>query len=235
MRMKKLVPMSWRYRIADMRGRGVYGDYADEYRCIFIHIPKTAGTSVVRALFGSESRHIPWQEYQQTNRNKFSEYFKFAFVRNPWDRLLSAYIFLRRGGMNTADATWAERHLARFPDFESFVHEWVSPDNIASWVHFIPQYKWIYDDQGSLQMDFVGRMESITEDFQVVAKRLGTNVELPVTNRTRTEHYSGSYTDEMADSVGRVFEHDARLFGYEFKRKQSYRFKSSLGSTRECS
>ncbi|MDB2347376.1 sulfotransferase family protein [Verrucomicrobiales bacterium] len=181
MSLKDLIPMNWRYRLTDMRGRGVYGDYADENRCVFIHIPKTAGTSVVKALFGSSSRHIPWEEFHRTNGRKFSDYYKFAFVRNPWDRLLSAYLFLKRGGMNPTDAAWAKECLGQYNDFESFVHEWVSVENIESWVHFIPQYKWIYDDQETLQMDYVGRMESIGEDFQTVAKRLGRNVELPVT------------------------------------------------------
>ena len=125
-----------RMRIADLRGRGVYSGYPNAHCCVFIHIPKAAGTSLTRTLFDSPSRHLHYTEYQRTNPRKFQQYFKFTFVRNPYDRLFSAYTFLKKGGLNELDRCWAEQNLTSFPDFESFVHGWVTPENIWSWVAF---------------------------------------------------------------------------------------------------
>jgi hypothetical protein len=110
MDVKALVPFWLRYRIMELRGRGVYSDFADEFQCIFIHIPKTAGTSVARTLFGQGSRHVPYFEYEKVNGRKFNRYFKFAFVRNSWDRLVSTYFFLKKGGLNDMDRLWAEEN-----------------------------------------------------------------------------------------------------------------------------
>lgn len=206
-----------RYRIMEFRGRSVYSGYPDERKCIFIHIPKTAGTSVTRALFGSESRHVPWNQYYETNCRKFSRYFKFTFVRNPWDRLLSAYTFLKRGGMDPADAAWAKLHLSEFTTFEQFVHEWVNEENIRSWVHFVPQHHWVCDMSFRCTMDFVGRMENIDRDFRFISDKLGVSAELACTNRTRSDHYSRHYTGDMRDRVAQVYSDDIRLFDYSFE------------------
>lgn len=110
--LKNIVPMRLRVRIADIRGRGEYSHFADRSQCIFIHIPKTAGTSVALTLFGHGSRHVPWFRYQQANPVKYRRYFKFAFVRNPWDRLVSSYFYLQKGGMSEADVRWAAENLS---------------------------------------------------------------------------------------------------------------------------
>src|SRR3954454_22051651 len=59
----------------------------DYYKCIFIHIPKTAGLSVSKTLFGNYAgTHLGIDHYIATlGRKTVEEYFKFAFVRNPWD------------------------------------------------------------------------------------------------------------------------------------------------------
>ena len=217
MNLKSLVPMYLRYRLMDIRGRGIYSGYADQCKCIFIHIPKTAGTSVARTLFDMESRHIPYFEYEKANRRKFERYFKFAFVRNPWDRLLSAFLFLKKGGMNDADRTWAEYNLAKFQSFEQFVHEWVTEENVWKWVHFIPQHYFICDSSGQNKMDFVGRMENLREDFTYLSSRLGKNIELTLMNTTRDDHYSCYYTKEMRDIVYIAYAKDMVLFNYKFE------------------
>lgn len=208
--------MQWRVRLADLRGRGIYSDFADEFRCIFIHIPKTAGTSVARTLFGRGSRHVPWFEYQRANPRKFRKYFKFAFVRNPWDRLVSTYFYLKSGGLNEMDRAWADEHLAGYESFEEFVMEWLTEERTWSWVHFKPQHYFICEDELRIQVDFVGRMERVNKDFQTVAHRLGCTRALATGNRSRHRHYSAYYTAELRDKVAQVYAADIRLFGYSF-------------------
>lgn len=213
---KDLLPLPWRGRIADLRGRGIYSDFADEFHCIFIHIPRTAGTSVARTLFGRGSRHVPWFEYQRANPRKFRRYFKFAFVRNPWDRLVSTYFFLKGGGLNEMDRAWADTHLAGYASFEEFVMGWLTEERSWSWVHFKPQHYFICDGELRIQVDFVGRMERVSTDFQTVADRLGCKRPLATGNRSRHRHYLTYYTPELLKKVAQVYAADVRLFGYSF-------------------
>lgn len=217
MELRSLVPMWLRYRLMEYRGRGIYSHFADEYQCIFIHIPKAAGTSVALTLFGQSSRHVPWFEYYQASPAKFESYFKFAFVRNPWDRLVSTYFFLKRGGIDPQDRIWAESNLAAYPTFESFVLGWLSPEAILTWVHFLPQHYFICDDSGKIMMDFVGRVENLEADYAMVAARLGCNRKLEKVNVGSQQHYSHYYTDASRELVGRVYAKDIALFGYAFE------------------
>lgn len=213
---RQFVPARWRARLADLRGRGVYAGYADRWRCVFIHVPKTAGSSVARALFGAESRHVPYVEYETANPGKFHAYFKFAFVRNPWDRLVSAYFFLRDGGMNAVDGEWSTRHMAHHDNFGEFVRNGLSDRAIADFPHFLPQSHFIADARGQVMVDFVGRYENLAGDFGSIARRLGLACPLPRSNESRHAHYTTYYDSETRDLVGRLYARDTYIFGYRF-------------------
>jgi hypothetical protein len=208
--------MRLRARIADLRGRGIYQGYPDRYRCIFIHVPKTAGSSIANVLFGSESGHVRYSDYQRANPKKFESYFKFCFVRNPWDRLVSSFFFLRAGGMNDLDRAWAAENLAGCADFEDFVSNWLDPARAMSFPHFRPQSWYVADGEDRVRMDFVGRFETLARDFATVAARLGREGRLPVFNKSSHAHYSTYYTPATRARVGRIYSLDASQLGYTF-------------------
>lgn len=216
MSLKELLPLTLRMRVADWRGRGVYSHYADAHRCIFIHIPKAAGTSVALTLFGQPSRHVAWQEYARANPRKFAQYYKFTFVRNPWDRLVSTWAFLRQGGLNEQDRSWACEVLSPYPDFGSFVRGWLSPESVLTWVHLLPQHTFFCDDKGTPQVDFIGRFERLEQDFAVVAARIGCSEDLARINASERHHYTSYYTPETRDIVARVYARDIALLGYDY-------------------
>ena len=93
-----------------------------EKKQIFIHIPKTAGISVVKAFFRDVNLegHRSVYFYKQVFGKDLSEYFIFTFVRNPWDRLYSAYKFLQKGGINIHDKNAFDMYLSEYNDFEDF-------------------------------------------------------------------------------------------------------------------
>ena len=191
-----------------------------ENRCIFVHIPKCAGISISHSLFGfNAGTHKTIKEYQIAfNAKEFNAFYKFTIVRNPWDRLLSAYRFLMLGGRNGFDKRWSETHLAKYPDFRAFVLNGLSEDEVLRWQHFRPQSDFLVDGAGNMPMDFIGRFETLDEDFQTIAKKLGKSVSLQVANKTAGEkvRYKDAYDDEMMKRVAEVYQDDIRLLNYQF-------------------
>jgi Sulfotransferase family len=192
----------------------------DQHRCIFVHSPKCAGLSVVKSLFGDfDCGHTSLKRYQiMFAPAEFRSYFKFTFVRNPFDRLVSAYLFMQKGGINEKDKRWAQRKLSGYKDFSAFVKNWVTPFNVERALHFRPQTKFICLGRRPPALDFVGYLENIKEDFGFVAKKLGIPAQLIETNRNagREKDYRPYYTNETREIVARVYAEDLRLLGYTF-------------------
>ena len=90
---------------------------------IFVHIPKTAGISIVKAIYGDVSNegHRSIYFYKKVFNKDFEDFFTFSFIRNPYDRLYSSYKFLQNGGMNEHDKNAFQKYLSHYSDFEDFV------------------------------------------------------------------------------------------------------------------
>ncbi len=204
--------------------RAVEGKFSlkpfDVHKCIFVHIPKTGGTSVTRSLFGRPTGgHAAIWKYQLIfDQDEFETYFKFAFVRNPWDRVLSAYEDIRRRGERVKDKEWVRRNLAGCDDFGSFVKRWVNKKNIYGDPHvlFIPQYEFISLGGSDSLMDFVGRFESLERDFDFIKSRLGIDCELQKRNMGARKDYREFYTEETMQIVAEAYREDIEMFNYRF-------------------
>lgn len=186
---------------------------------LFLHLPKTAGVSISRALYGCLAMgHSTLGEYRAIfRRQAFARMFKFTFVRNPFDRIHSAYHFLRSGGMGGLDAEFDEQVLRNYPSFEQFVLEGLNDRNVASFWHFLPDTHFLsYHSGRPLELDFVGRFESLERDFDVVRSRVNPAAVLGHFNRTAAEDYRGAYTLEMIERTALQYADDLHLFGYEF-------------------
>ena len=209
-----------------IRAAGLVGDpYTedmDRLRCIFIHVPKTAGTSIADALFKTDTRHIPAVRYRAWDRRRFDSYFKFCVVRNPFDRLYSAYMYLRPhvGKRQYPDYAWASDNLAGFDSFEAFVlalREGGVRRRIMSYIHFRPQHHWVRLPWVSdCAMDKVGRYETLADDYREILGRLGMASELPEKRRGDRGDYREVYTPRMKDIVAGLYRKDLSLFGYDF-------------------
>lgn len=191
----------------------------DDCRCIFVHIPKCAGVSVAGALFGNlGGGHLTFDDYTRIFApGEVLSYFKFTIVRNPWDRLVSAFHFLRAGGFGEEDRAWADANLTRFADFGEFVREWVNPENVWKWHHFRPQYHYVREKEDRVRLDFIGRFETIDADFEQIARRLGRPSRMAVTNRSERGSYRGYYTPREAGIVADVYAEDIALLDYRFE------------------
>ena len=81
----------------------------------------------------------------------------------------------------------------------------------------MPQANWIIDDKGWLLVDFIGRFENLKNDFRLICKRIGRNVDLPFENKTEHSEYRYYYDNITKDTVGKWFEKDIELFDYSFQ------------------
>ena len=126
--------------------------------CIFIHIPKTAGISLSKTMFGNQidTNHLSLRRYRLLfSPNDFDNYYKFTFIRNPWDKLFSCYRFLKKGGSTSYHLNWKNNILDQYENFNEFVKGWVNTKNIYSFSHFLPQYWFISLNTLEINMDFI--------------------------------------------------------------------------------
>ena len=228
------------------------------YKCIFIHIPKSAGTSI-KILLSQEGSNIGYPvknysdlaeslrfepppphmrasdylKYGFVDEPTFNAYFKFAFVRNPWDRIVSEYKF--------------RRHSHRY-DFKTFLFQhFPIPSWSDEYCHIIPQYHYIVDGQENILVDFVGKYENLKKDFDTVCKKLGiSQADLPHTNKSKSivrefqntplevlknlrdvlsikyrknnfQDYTEYYDKESKEFVAELYKKDIEIFGYNFE------------------
>lgn len=201
------------------------------HRFIFVHIYKNAGSSIVAAL---KPYAVPWWQQKICNavrhlgvvapfdperfhphilaidlmkalgKEKYSSYFSFAIVRNPWDWQVSMYKYV------LSDTAHHQHEL--FKSFGSF-------DNYIQWrcqESGRQQRDFIYSPEGNLLVDFVGRFERLDEDFAEICSRIGISASLPKLNVSNNKPYREFYTDETKELVRKTFAVDCETFGYDF-------------------
>lgn len=180
---------------------------------IFIHINKTGGTSVAEAIGLPEKQHLTVQEViEQVGRAAWDASYTFAFVRNPWDRVVSHYKYrvqTRQTGLGSSPldfSTW----LARTYGAEQDPFYYDKPRM------FQPQLEWLKDDRGALSIDRIGRFESLVEDFDEIRMVLGLERPLKHLNPTAPSDYRAFYDDTSRKTVARWFADDIDAFDYSF-------------------
>ena len=208
-------------RLSSSRGRANRLTRFVETRSIFLHIPKCAGRSVRFGLYdGVTASHMTMHNFSIAfSAREFRKYLKFTVVRNPWDRLYSAYRFLMAGGLHKADADAAKRFLAGYSDFEMFVMEGLDERAVNGVVHFRPMCHFAEICPGWMPLDRICRFEQLDSDLQEVAEVIGIRLpEVPWENRTleRVRDFREIYTDEMVQKVASVYSRDVKLYGYRW-------------------
>lgn len=165
---------------------------------IFIHVPKTAGTSASRYLStftGADDidinsplsrraraycdefdlrKHTPAQEIQRfLGTRQFERLFKFAFVRNPYERIYSLYKFLKYNWRSWRGSEIMDRFASLDAFIQSdFFRDATTKDSIDQRL-LRSQVFWLCDAQGRVLCDFVGRVESFEADFEQICSQLG--------------------------------------------------------------
>lgn len=202
-----------------------------QHKFIFFAVPKTATHAIRQALrqhagpddweqqtlFGKQFLPVPElarighghisvrQLRQHLDPAAWESYFKFGFVRNPYDRYVSTCFFLNRKNpefANTAQA-FMKRALA-VPRFRERA--------LAK-----PQHLQLSDDNGEIALDAVGRYETLQQSFDEICERIGIpSTDLTRNNPSKHAAFTEYYDDELRGIVGEFYKEDLRLFGYEF-------------------
>lgn len=184
----------------------------------FVHIPKSAGTSITRALgIVAEQEHKTAMELRgRIGADRWEKKFVFAFVRNPWDRAVSSFHFAvtRNKPSRFVGLTFSEWLQIAYVDRHPLYFDLPHP--------FLPQFDWISDSRDNVLVDFVGRFENLQQDFDVVCERIGRPVVvLPHSNPTKHEDYRHYYKDKDVDVIAHWYKKDIEHFGYTFDRPTS--------------
>ena len=192
-----------------------------DLKCVFVHIPKCAGTSVYKSLkldfLGSG--HAPASKHSD-----FLEqgYFSFSFVRNPWDRISSCYRYFQslKPGVKWYRANQKIADLSNSVSFNEFVNS--IPDfqkmmireegSVRSGIHFQP-FSYFLD----ISIDFVGKVEDINHDYMSIRSRLNLPLkQIPKINSTKQQDYRELYNEESRNIVYNIYKEDIEKYNYEF-------------------
>lgn len=205
------------------------------HKFIFVHIPKTAGSSVTVALgavahrpqrllvnrglkrlgFGANrfGPH-PWKWFRQHEpaavmkkhlpAEIFGGFFKFAFVRNPWDQLVSYYHWIKQTPAH------GRHQQVRAMSFAEYLRYETSREKFS-------QQSFITDRDGRLLVDFVGRFERLADDFRFVCNQLGLAPPLAHAKKSDRGDYREYYTPPDIELVKEHFRSDIERFGYSFE------------------
>lgn len=208
----------------------------DCQKSIFVHIPKTGGTSVEYSLLNhlgeqnieddlgnayksfanpgghcriGEGKHLRLQQYRKLFKSRFRSYFKFAFVRNPWDMLVSQYHYLtRENGPLGKDMT-----------FDEFLEILATENGVHGFSIGYMQY--LKNRKGQVVVDFVGRFEQLERDFQIVCGKVGLlglelgHINISVGREKRP--YQEFYSSVSRDKVANLYAEEINEFGYRFE------------------
>ena len=193
-----------------------------ELQAFFVHIPRTGGTSVEQVLRTVTRKHPIFghttaAEFQMMFPEQWKKFYSFAFVRNPWDRLASAFFYVQRSHRNSFFVK--NFILPHHNDLSSFVIRVLKDNPTAAFMmeHFRPQFTYVCNPDRSTVVDFVGRFESINEDWKIIAGKIGLDELLPHSNHSSHDHYSNHYTSEAAEVIAQVYYEDIKIFGYHYE------------------
>ena len=180
------------------------------YKFIFIHVPKVAGTSI-RSCFkiNSYDKGVVNKRYPHSRCSEikeycgekvWDEYFKFAFVRNPFDRSISFYHFHK--SPQYTDKAGRERALSM--EFK----DWVDTNRNPNVTHTQSYYL-------DLDIDYVGRYENLQNDFNIICDKLDTErFTLPHYNSSQHSHWLDYYDKELMQRVHNMYKDDFNKFNY---------------------
>lgn len=202
---------------------------SEKYSFVYIHNPKTAGERI--ALDGNIFDRVAGGHHKAVTIRKnlgtetYERFFSAAFVRNPYDRVVSAYHYLR--DMQPDHRWWSfdlnrAKYIKQFDDFEDFCLRFfrfpVAHRQVGHQLHFMPQNAFLCDWRKRVIVDYVGRFEKLQESWDFICEQTGmARFDFSPESKTNTSdrgHYLDYYSARTFRRINRFYQADFRLFGY---------------------
>lgn len=214
-----------------------------KHKFIFIHIPKCAGSSIRDFYFDTPNlnwrkpnyellygwcpkrqihlQHATTKQLLETDlidKNDWNNYFKFTFVRNPWDRAYSSYL-------------WVMKDRKINDSFRNFIlGEGLFMDVLRDGQDMNNRacHKWkqteFFNTSEDYKIDFIGHFENLNNDISLINKTLGIEKKFKIhSNKSEkgAKHYSLFYNKKNSDLIKEIYKNDIETFGYTFENKKN--------------
>ena len=215
----------------------------------FVHVPKTGGNSLlvdsIKALGGVEiategQNYFNYRVIQRPDltltyighnarlnnymtiaryKKQHPHCFAFAFARNPYDRLVSAFHYLSKGGMNEQDQLDSYEYVRAYKsDFRRFVLNELAgpgPPRIFHQIHLRPQLDWLCDEAGRIVIDYLAHFESMESAYEELGRRFEIALPPPShENKSQHSHYENYYDESLRALVACAYRADFERLGY---------------------
>lgn len=185
-------------------------------KTIFVHVPKAAGTSIEKHLRKTDKDvvggHTTALAYRRKYPEEFATYFKFAVVRDPVDRFVSAYSYLKQMAVHAALNNQIVHNCESMGHFVEKAQ--ASPKILTDIVHLMPQHQFVCDQKGEILVDSVFRYENLENAWREICKRIGIPpdplAKLNPSRRVAKEEI----TEDVVSLVRGVYARDYEIFAY---------------------
>lgn len=161
---------------------------------------------------GRRKMHLNAVEIQKAlGESRFKEYFKFAFVRNPWDRVVSEFFWRKLRPNRIQFKTIYEMLL--------FIENGNCEINDLN-RHLEPQYKMICDASQNVLVDYIARFEDYGEEIHTIFKKIALEppAMIPKENSSiRKPYYNFYLNTQERKLIEKIYENDIALFNYQSK------------------
>ena len=160
------------------------------------------------------TNHDTWLEFFRRDHKFWEKSFKFCFSREPVDRFLSSYMYLKAGGRAEIDRHWRDKYLSEHQSVNDFILSGGLENCIKKGVeHFIPQYLFICDRDLNLMVDHVARFENIESEVDFISSKIGVVRDLPKLNSSGMR--SLDVSEEALKKLKMIYKNDYEILKYK--------------------
>lgn len=202
-----------------------------KHKFIFIHIPKNAGTSIASSLTDLIKENKHWAVSNSTKHqnlrdlilikenssiydkifkdSSFLDYYKFAIVRNPYDRMISLYNYLKKYEVR--------KEIHTVDNFETFINLLKQNDSWVSKLHSTKlQLSYLLDSNDNIAVDYIGRYEDLNNSIKEIEEKLLIEIPLKRLNYSSKKSFDFNeyYNKSTMQIVNDKFKEDFEVFNY---------------------